>query len=44
MHLGTKSYKGKKVRILKENASHLTKNIRQQNIKAAKHGTSHESL
>ena len=44
MHLGTKSYKGTRVRILKENAKHSVRSIRQQNIKAAKHGTNHKSL
>ena len=35
MLLGTKSYKGTRMRMLKENAKHLARSIRQQNIKAA---------
>ena len=35
MHLGTKSYKGTRVGKLIENAKHLARSIRKQNIKAA---------
>ena len=49
MHLGIRSYYGTRVRVLKENATHLARSIRLQSkySKASrlhKHGTNHNSL
>ena len=44
MPLGTKSYKGTRVKILEENAKTFSQKHWQHNIKAAQHGTNHKSL
>ena len=44
IHLGTKSYKGTRVKILEENAKTFSQKHWQQKIKVAQHGTNHKSL